>query len=207
MRPSQLRIFAGTSRRLFRSDDTQELLVKKLITHPKFSHSSLTNDVAVITLKTKVKIDGITADVIPIPNKEPTIGAKCTVIGWGTVIQFGPTPDEVLNADVYIQPYAICKQDTLFTKGMLCAADINDYEVDSCQGDSGGPLICDGFVTGIVSFGIGCGERGSYGVYSDVYYYRNWINNNRATQQKLNGLPAFALAIAIALRAFRIQYF
>lgn len=110
----------------------------------------------------------------------------------------------MLNADVYIQPNAICKRDPLFTKGMVCAADTSDYEVDSCQGDSGGPLICDGVITGIVSFGIGCGERGSFGVYADVYYYRNWINNNRATQLKLNGLPAVALAIAIARR---ILYF
>lgn len=89
MRPSEVRIIAGTSRRLVKSDSTQELLTHKVMTHPKFNYDTLKNDVAVLLLKTQLKIDGITVDVIPMANKKPTIGAKCTVIGWGTVIQVG----------------------------------------------------------------------------------------------------------------------
>lgn len=50
---------------------------------------------------------------------------------------------------------------------------------DTCQGDSGGPLAFrneDGsyVVTGITSFGYGCGEKDKPGVYTKVSSYLEW---------------------------------
>lgn len=51
---------------------------------------------------------------------------------------------------------------------------------DTCQGDSGGPLVafdanqCP-YVVGVTSFGRGCGQPASYGVYTRVSNYRAWI--------------------------------
>ena len=54
-----------------------------------------------------------------------------------------------------------------------------DAGTDSCQGDSGGPLICnvgDRYqLTGIVSWGSGCGREGFPGVYGRVHTYLDWI--------------------------------
>jgi secreted trypsin-like serine protease len=51
---------------------------------------------------------------------------------------------------------------------------------DTCQGDSGGPLVAldsDGcpVVIGLTSFGKDCGAPQSYGVYTRVSQYRDWI--------------------------------
>ena len=44
---------------------------------------------------------------------------------------------------------------------------------DACNGDSGGPLVCNGKLTGITSFGNGCGNVP--GVYTRVSNYVEWI--------------------------------
>lgn len=43
------------------------------------------------------------------------------------------------------------------------------------QGDSGGPLVCHDKLTGIVSWGTGCGEERLPGVYTDVAFMLDWI--------------------------------
>lgn len=43
------------------------------------------------------------------------------------------------------------------------------------QGDSGGGLICNSTLSGIVSFGKGCGRANIPGVYTNVYGYLPWI--------------------------------
>jgi hypothetical protein len=71
---------------------------------------------------------------------------------------------------------------------MVCAGYTNGTDAgnpkDSCQGDSGGPLFINNGAVGnytqygIVSFGLNCAE--TYGVYSDVYGLKYWIDNVKA---------------------------
>ena len=54
---------------------------------------------------------------------------------------------------------------------------------DTCHGDGGSPLVCksrsdpDTFIqSGIVSWGVGCGEDGTPGVYASVAEAACWID-------------------------------
>lgn len=66
------------------------------------------------------------------------------------------------------------------TRNMFCAG-YPEGRVDSCLGDSGGPLMAQKegryYQHGITSWGYGCGERNSPGVYTRVVNYIPWILN------------------------------
>ena len=68
------------------------------------------------------------------------------------------------------------------TSSMICAGSPNGG-IDSCQGDSGGPFICTGangqaVLTGVVSFGVGCGLASYSGVYARTTAVLDWVKAN-----------------------------
>lgn len=74
-----------------------------------------------------------------------------------------------------------------YTENMFCAG-FPEGGKDSCTGDSGGAFAFkkDGryWAAGIVSWGVGCGEPGYYGVYTRVSKYTDWINRIMDNQCK-----------------------
>lgn len=68
-----------------------------------------------------------------------------------------------------------------FHSSFLCAG--GELGKDACNGDGGSPLMCliDGtddvyYQAGIVSWGIGCGNKGLPGVYTNVAAFKSWID-------------------------------
>ena len=67
------------------------------------------------------------------------------------------------------------------TEDMMCAG-VRAGGRDSCQGDSGGPLVTSGpglnngaaTLAGVVSWGFGCGEEDSLGIYAEVIIKILW---------------------------------
>ena len=54
-----------------------------------------------------------------------------------------------------------------------------------CQRDRGGPLTCNGKLTGVVSFGIGCANSSSPAVYTRIQHYAEWIEENLEPEPKI----------------------
>jgi secreted trypsin-like serine protease len=103
-----------------------------------------------------------------------------TVIGFGLTTEGGSASARLKQVDIPVVGQPACKQvygDDKITDANFCAGETGK---DSCQGDSGGPL----FVTtdtgeklqaGVVSWGVGCGREGYYGVYASIGNFEQWI--------------------------------
>ncbi|XP_076831295.1 neurotrypsin isoform X2 [Brachyhypopomus gauderio] len=107
--------------------------------------------------------------------------SACVITGWGvTDLEYSRT---LLQAWLPLLPSWRCKKryGTRFTARMLCAGSLSrSRRVDSCQGDSGGPLVCQGedgrwTLTGVISWGHGCGDPSYPGVYTRVSRFLKWI--------------------------------
>jgi len=61
---------------------------------------------------------------------------------------------------------------------MICAGSFHSSR-DAYAGDSGGPPVAYDleypYVAGIVSWGIGCGQKGYFGCYTKVSEFLDWI--------------------------------
>ncbi|NIY83152.1 trypsin-like serine protease [Vibrio hepatarius] len=161
------------------------LTPQQIYIHP--AYSNLANDIAIIELPRVLAADEATPVDIADSNTRSNTpdGTDMTVAGWGsTTPEYGnhTTSAELLEVTVPMVDQAVC------AATFASVADSTDsdnfcagyaYEgYDSCRGDSGGPLVIDssGVQLGIVSFGSQqCGEVNSYGVYTNISLYTDWI--------------------------------
>jgi len=114
-----------------------------------------------------------------------TPAQTCFVSGWGTLESGANSlPTALQWVAVPTVTNGICSQQYGggITSSMICAGSPNGG-IDSCQGDSGGPFICtgpngQGVLTGVVSFGVGCGLASHSGVYARTTAVLDWIKAN-----------------------------
>jgi len=121
-------------------------------------------------------------------------GQYCWIAGWGTISSGGNTSNKIRDAGVNIFSRDYCLEKTVYTSDAIdsmlhmCAGipdTDNDGEsdggIDSCQGDSGGPLVCliDNVPVqvGVTSWGHGCADKNTAGVYVNVAAYLDWIHD------------------------------
>ncbi|KAK6494445.1 granzyme K-like [Huso huso] len=168
---------------LKKEEKSQERLkIEKTVKYPEFDKHPKLNDLMLIKLKTKVKLNKkIKTLSLPKSGKDIKAGVKCKVSGWGkTVNNAHEGSDTLKEADVAVIDRKVCNKyyngNPNITKDMLCAGDKKGKK-DACTGDSGGPLICKNAFTAIVSGGNNCGDPEKPGVYTFLSdKYLPWIS-------------------------------
>lgn len=144
--------------------------------HPNYTYFK--HDIAIITLDTKIELNNL--DVLQLPESNAVLksGEMLQVSGWGSAYLNGPTVDTLQYAYVPFVDVDTCRKayGHIVTESMICAG-FESGGTDACQGDSGGPLVANHTLYGIVSFGEGCGLPDFPGVYTNVAYYRDWIDS------------------------------
>ncbi|KAM6381900.1 trypsin I-P1-like [Alca torda] len=164
------------------TEPTQQLINSaKVIRHPRYSSLTLDNDIMLIKLSVPAQLNR-SVQTIPLPTHCVTTGTTCLISGWGNTLSNGnlfPDTLQCLKAPVLSASECSDAYPRQITKNMMCVGFLEGGK-DSCQGDSGGPVVCNGQLQGIVSWGIGCAQRGYPGVYTKVCNYVSWIEETIA---------------------------
>lgn len=192
----------GTLNRYERNNNTIVSYVSSIAYMNTFSTDSMRDDVGVMFLTNGLAVNGSHPTIAPIQlaSEVTPAGVTCQVSGWGRTEQVSPIrptaaphinspvsrqsslSNVLLTANVSTIRHLTCASiyGSGLLPGMLCAGRLRGG-TDSCQGDSGGPLVYEGRLIGVVSWGYGCAEPGLPGVYADVQYYQQWIEERNGS--------------------------
>ncbi|KAH8272328.1 hypothetical protein KR026_005597, partial [Drosophila bipectinata] len=178
--PSEFVVVMGTLNRFERQNGTIVAQVSSMAYMSTFSPDTMRDDVGILFLSSRV-LQAQFATPIQLTREVTPPGRVCQIAGWGRTEQ-SSLSNILLTVNVTTIRYHTCR--TIYKSGllpgMMCAG-LLQGGTDSCQGDSGGPLVHDGRVVGVVSWGYGCAEPGLPGVYVDIQYYRQWIEERSGT--------------------------
>ncbi|XP_006897052.1 PREDICTED: tissue-type plasminogen activator [Elephantulus edwardii] len=191
-----IKVVLGKTYQLISGEEEQRFEIKQYFVHEKFDDDTYDNDIALLQLKSNSlqcaqESNSVRPACLPEPNLQLPDWTECELSGYGRHEATSPSYSERLKeAHVRLYPANHCTSEHLFNKtvtnNMLCAGDTRSGGShvslhDACKGDSGGPLVCmtDQRMTlvGIISWGIGCGQKDIPGVYTKVTNYLGWIQN------------------------------
>lgn len=175
-----------------------------LAIHPDYNPSTFYSDIAIL----HIEGDGATQAPIELASstllqsKTPGVD-QFTVIGWGLTdfvfdsdaginVGSGTASPSLQQTQLYYRSDSQCSSQYTSSFGLksdywdkaVCAGfESQDNVQDACQGDSGGPLFVDDNGTdkliGLVSWGIGCANQESPGVYAEVSAFLSWIDDRQ----------------------------
>ncbi|KFV68416.1 Enteropeptidase, partial [Dryobates pubescens] len=181
LKPSQWKAVLG----LYDQSDVTSAVVQnidQIVINPHYMKRTKDSDIALMHLESKVQYtDYIQPICLPEKNQQFLPGMNCSIAGWGSILNEGPTSNILQEAEVPLISNEKCQQwmpEYSITENMICAGyDLGG--IDSCQGDSGGPLTCEdgnkSFLVGVTSFGYECALPKRPGVYVQVTMFVDWI--------------------------------
>ncbi|KAF2364076.1 CUB domain [Trinorchestia longiramus] len=157
---------------------------RQVIPHPDYNDRTLNNDIALIRVD---PIDWeqnptIRPACLPSSSSNDYVGSPGLVTGWGALQSGGGYPEKLMEVTIPIISNVECENylEIPIPSVMLCAG-VPQGGIDSCQGDSGGPMVvmegANAELAGVVSWGYGCAEPASPGVYARVTEFLPWIES------------------------------
>ncbi|XP_014323118.1 mast cell protease 4-like isoform X2 [Myotis lucifugus] len=153
----------------------QKLEVKEQFVHPKYDYSTEVNDIMLLKLQTKAKLNHAVGTV-PLPTKSTFIqpGKVCRATGWGQTGVENPGSDTLREVKLRLMKAEACNHFMFYNHNLqICVG--NPKETRSVfKGDSGGPLLCAGVAQGIVSYGRPDAKPPA--VFTRISPYVSWIN-------------------------------
>ena len=173
----------------------REVQISDIMMHEEYYFPS--NDVAVLVLAQNVELKEGAIETIALAQSEDFYkeGTSVTVIGWGANENY-TSPDVLQELEYEVADQAACMEHwargtglnltevTEALKGQVCIID-PDLESSAYHGDSGGPLFVKNGenVTqiGLVSWGQSYEAGISYNMFTNTYYYLDWIEEKIAS--------------------------
>uniref|UniRef100_A0A673K8M1 Complement factor D-like n=1 Tax=Sinocyclocheilus rhinocerous TaxID=307959 RepID=A0A673K8M1_9TELE len=152
---------------LRKSEISDRVEVKSYIPHPYYTLCSLQNDIMLLRLQEKVKLNNY-VKWISLPKEGDVNGdTLCSVAGWGRLQTNGILSSRLMEANMTTINHAVCQHkwgSKYLASQMIC-------------GDSGGPLVCGNTAAGVTSFGSRklCNSPELPNVYTKISAYLPWI--------------------------------
>lgn len=184
------KIGAGHSKLTTMRTSGQIRTVVQAITFPGYVTSEQGKDVMLVKVNAPFDLSGPNAKAVAIATESDATyfaaGAVATVTGWGTLRSNGSSPNQLQRVELDISTAAAVRA----SYGQLTADQLGAYRSgkDSCQGDSGGPLTVKKngtpILVGVVSWGEGCAEPNTPGMYSRVPSFSPWITSKIGTSSQ-----------------------
>ena len=182
---------------------------KKITLYPEFYKPvDYNNDIAIIELEEPVQFnDQIKPLCLPptdsyLDPEKP--GTVCVAAGWGAdSFKKSSYPNALHEVDINLIERKVCNQipgyENMVTNKMFCAGHLEGGK-DTCQGDSGGPLMCKligpgnpWILYGVTSWGIGCAQAYTPGVYVKVSKFVDWIEKETGVKPSIQSGDYFNL--------------
>ncbi|WP_286298868.1 trypsin-like serine protease [Vibrio apostichopi] len=163
--------------------------VDNIYVHEYYNSAATGNDIAIIELAEK-PTESVVNLVDGYVRGNLNDGQMLTVMGWGDqdASDGYSSKSELYQVNVPLvnqyQCNSVPHSGYAFIGNDAFCAGYSDGGYDSCQGDSGGPIVVstNGVYEqlGIVSWGKGCAEANAYGVYTNISYFDDWIDEQKA---------------------------
>ncbi|XP_012665007.1 transmembrane protease serine 13 [Otolemur garnettii] len=158
--------------------------ISQIIINSNYTDEEDDYDIALMRLSKPLTLSAhIHPACLPMYGQTFSLNETCWITGFGKTKETDEKTSPFLReVQVRLIDFQKCNDysvyDSYLTPRMMCAGDLRGGR-DSCQGDSGGPLVCEQnsrwYLTGVTSWGTGCGQKNKPGVYTKVTEVLPWI--------------------------------